>query len=415
MRMVRGRKIGVETRRLAERAPAADAATEAKARRMVMDVRRRGDVALRGYAERWDGLQAAQALRVTGDEMTMALAAVSRDFRRALERAARNIRRFCEWQKPREFRREIGPGICVGQVIRPLESVGCYVPGGRYPLPSSLLMTVIPAQVAGVKRIAVASPRPAAETLAAAALLDVNEFFRLGGAQAIAALAYGTTSVPRVDKIVGPGNRYVTAAKKLVAFDCAIDFLAGPTEVVIVSDHGQPEFIAADLVAQAEHDPDATSIFITCSAELARAVAEAVKRGSAGNTTARESLQRNGVILVCDSRPQALEIANAIAPEHITVSPEDVSQISSAGSIFVGDYSPQALGDYASGPNHVLPTAGAARYRGGLSVLDFVKIISIQEVSRAGLERIAPTVETLAAAEGLKAHAESVRARCAHA
>jgi histidinol dehydrogenase len=415
MRIVRGRRTAAEVRRLANRAPAADAATEASARRIVMDVRRRGDVALRRYAERWDGLAAGQPLQVSPGEMKAALGAVSRDFRRALERAARNVRRFCEWQKPREFRREIEPGICVGQVIRPLESVGCYVPGGRYPLPSSLLMTVIPAQVAGVKRIAVASPRPADETMAAAALLGVDEFFRIGGAQAIAALAYGADSVPRVDKIVGPGNRFVTAAKKLVAFDCAIDFLAGPTEVTIVSDDGQPEFIAADLIAQAEHDPDATAIFVTCSVELARGVVEAVKRGSAGNATATESLQRNGVIVVCDSREQAISAANAIAPEHITVSPEDVGQITNAGSIFVGDYSPQALGDYASGPNHVLPTGGAARFRGGLSVVDFLKVISIQEVSRAGLERIAPTVETLASAEGLKAHAESVRARCAHA
>ncbi len=415
MRIVRGRNIESEIRRLSRRARAADRATEGKACRIVMDVRRRGDVALRRYAERWDGLAGEQALQVSADEMNFALAAVSRPFRRALERAARNIRRFCEWQKPREFRHEIEPGICVGQVIRPLESVGCYVPGGRYPLPSSLLMTVIPAQVAGVKRIAVASPRPAAETLAAAALLGVNEFYRIGGAQAIAALAYGIASVPRVDKIVGPGNRYVTAAKKLVAFDCAIDFLAGPTEVVVVSDQGTPEFIAADLVAQAEHDPDATAIFITCSAELARAVAQAVKRSSAGNGVAAESLRLNGVILVCDSHAQALEMANAIAPEHITISPRDVTAIASAGSIFVGDYSPQALGDYVSGPNHVLPTGGAARFRGGLSVLDFVKIISFQEVSRVGLQRIGPVVETLAAAEGLRAHAESVRARYANA
>ncbi len=415
MRTVRGDKIAAELCRLAERGRAADAATERTARRIVTEVRHRGDVALRGYAERLDGLLDGQPSRVSPEELKTALAAVPRDFRRALERAARNIRRFCEWQKPREFRREIEPGICVGQVIRPLESVGCYVPGGRYPLPSSLLMTVIPAQVAGVKRIAVASPRPAAETLAAAALLGVGEFYRIGGAQAIAAFAYGTTSVPRVDKLVGPGNRFVTAAKKLVAFDCAIDFVAGPTEVVIVSDNGRAEFIAADIVAQAEHDPDATAIFVTSSAALARAVADAVKRASATNPTASNSLRRNGMILVCGSRTQALAVANAIAPEHITVSPADVSGVTSAGSIFVGEYSPQALGDYASGPNHVLPTAGAARFRAGLSVLDFLKVISVQEVSRAGLQRIAPAVETLATAEGLKAHADSVRVRCANA
>jgi len=276
-------------------------------------------------------------------------------------------------------------------------------------------MTVTPAQVAGVKNIAVASPRPAAETLAAAALLGVENFYRVGGAQGIAALAYGTETMRRVDKIVGPGNSYVTAAKKLVAFDCAIDFLAGPTEVVVVSDDGDPALLAADLVAQAEHDPEAMSIFVTSSAALGRAVALEARKQAAGNAIAQQSLQQRGVVLVAGSHAQALEIANAIAPEHITVSGKDVSAIRNAGSIFLGDYSPQALGDYASGPNHVLPTGGVARFRGGLSVLDFVKVISVQEASREGLRGIAPVVETLAEAEGLKAHAASVRARYAHA
>jgi histidinol dehydrogenase len=415
MRVVRGSRIADEARRRSQRRPAANAASEATARRIVMTVRRSGDPALRRYAERWDGLLPSQPLQVSKQEMEQALAAVPRAFRRALQQAARNIRRFCEWQKPREFRREMQPGICVGQVIRPLESVGCYVPGGRYPLPSSLLMAVIPAQVAGVKRIVTVSPRPAAETLAAAALVGVEEFFRIGGAQAISALAYGTNSIARVDKIVGPGNRYVTAAKKLIAFDCAIDFLAGPTEVAIVSSDGNPEFIAADLVAQAEHDPDASAIFITCSPALARAVAATVQRSVKGNVPAKESLRRNGIIFLCDSMVEMLELVNAIAPEHVTVPREQVRQIASAGSIFVGEHSPQALGDYASGPNHVLPTAGSARWRGGLSVLDFLKIITVQEASRAGLRAIAPVVQTLAEAEGLVAHAASVRVRCAHA
>jgi histidinol dehydrogenase len=243
----------------------------------------------------------------------------------------------------------------------------------------------------------------------------VETFFRVGGAQAIAGFAYGTGSIQRVDKIVGPGNSFVTAAKKQVAFDCAIDMLAGPTEVVIVSDTGRAEFIAGDLVAQAEHDPQAIAIFITSSPTLARAVTEAVRRASRGNPTAEQSLRANGLILVASSKSEALKIANVIAPEHITVSRQDVAAVTNAGSIFVGDYSPQAFGDYACGPNHVLPTGGSARVRGGLSVMDFVKIISVQEVSRAGLERAAPVVETLATAEGLIAHAESVRARCAHA
>jgi histidinol dehydrogenase len=415
MRIVRGRGVREEVERLAGRAVSADAAVARKVRRIVTDVRNRGDVAVRRYAERWDGLNAGVDFRVTGEEMKQALHSVAPEFRAALETAARNIRRFCGWQMPREFTREIQAGVSVGQVIRPVDSVGCYVPGGRYPLPSSLLMTVIPAQVAGVPRIVVSSPRPAQETLAAAALLGIESFFRVGGAQAIAALAYGTESVPRASKIVGPGSRFVTEAKKQVAFDCAIDMLAGPTEVVIVSDGGNPEFIAADLVAQAEHDAEALAIFITSSATLARAVERETRRASRGNRTAQESLRRNGRILVAASNAEALEIANTIAAEHITVSREDVAGITNAGSVFVGEYSPQAFGDYGCGPNHVLPTGGSARFRGGLSVMDFVKIITVQEVSRPGLQRAASFVTTLATAEGLVAHAQSVRTRFAHA
>jgi histidinol dehydrogenase len=273
-------------------------------------------------------------------------------------------------------------------------------------------MTVIPAQVAGVKRIVVVSPRPAPETLAAAALLGVTEMYAMGGAQAIAALAYGTRSIDRVTKIVGPGNSYVTAAKKMVAFTCAIDMLAGPTEVAIVAESGNPEFIASDLVAQAEHDPDALAIFISSNERLAKNVVAAVKRQSKSNTIAKQSLARNGYAIVTGSPEESFRIANRIAPEHITVTAEDdLAHIESAGSVFVGDYSPQAAGDYASGPNHVLPTGGSARFRGGLSVHDFVKLITVQELSGAGLKTIAREVETLATAEGLVAHAASVTAR----
>jgi histidinol dehydrogenase len=289
------------------------------------------------------------------------------------------------------------------------------VPGGRYPLVSTLLMTVIPALVAGVENIRVVSPRPRPEVLAAAGMLGVREVYRIGGAQAIAALAYGTQSIPRVDKIVGPGSLYVTVAKKLVSFDCAIDFLAGPTEVVIVSDAGIPEFIAADLVAQAEHDPEALAVFITTRDGLARRVARAAEKLSRGNTVARQSLRRNGIILVSASRRQSLEWANEMAAEHLTVDAADVALVRNAGSIFIGDYSPQAAGDYSSGPNHVLPTRGTARFRGGLSILDYVKLISVQRLSRPGLKRIAPVIESLANTEGLSAHAESIRARFDHA
>jgi histidinol dehydrogenase len=278
-----------------------------------------------------------------------------------------------------------------------------------------MLMTVIPAQVAGVPAIRVVSPRPAAETMAAAFFLKVNEFYRIGGAQAIAALAYGTKSIPKVDKIVGPGNLFVTAAKKQVACDCGIDFLAGPTEVAIVSERGEARFIAADLVAQAEHDPDALAVFITASERLAELVAQEVYAAAAKNEIAKTSIKKNGAILLAESHEQALEFANRMAAEHITVSEEDLPHIQNAGSIFVGDYSPQAAGDYASGPNHVLPTGAVARFRGGLSVQDFVKTISVQQLTRDGLKQIAPSVVTLAEAEGLSAHAESIRVRYAHA
>ena len=390
------------------------AAVESTVQRIIAEVRRQGDRALRKYAEQWDGLGLQEPLQVSEQEIHAAWKSAAPELKASLHTAAANLRRFCQWQMPVEWTRTRN-GITVGQIARPLSSVGCYVPGGRYPLVSTLLMTVIPAQVAGVQNIRVVSPQPRAEVLAAAGMLGVREVYRVGGAQAIAALAYGTQSISPVDKIVGPGNLYVTAAKKLVSFDCAIDFLAGPTEVVIVSDAGRPEFIAADLVAQAEHDPEALAVFITTRNELARKVARAAEKLSRRNAVARRSLLRNGVILVSASRRQSFDWANELAAEHLAVDPGDVALVRNAGSVFIGSYSPQAAGDYASGPNHVLPTGGAARFRGGLSVLDFVKLISIQRLSRPGLKQIAPIVESLANAEGLRAHAESIRARFVHA
>ena len=413
MRIVSGRAAAATVKRLAARGLQV-AALEPRVRRIINDVRRDGDRSLRQYAERWDGLSSKQPVQVAEEEMATAWRSLPPQLRKSLRQAAQNIRRFCEWQKPRSWTRT-HLGISLGQLVRPLESVGCYVPGGRYPLVSTLLMTVIPAQVAGVKNIRVASPKPSPEVLGAAAMLGVGEFYRVGGAQAIAALGYGTRSIPRVDKIVGPGNAYVTVAKKLVSFDCAIDFLAGPTEAVVVSHAGVPEFIASDLVAQAEHDPDALVVLLTTSRRLAGSVAVNVARLAHENPTARESLRRYGAILIAASREQAREWANLLAPEHITVSAEDLPFIQNAGSIFVGDYSAQAAGDYASGPNHVLPTSGQARFRGGLGVADFVKVITVQELSADGLRVIAPAIESLAAAEGLPAHAQSVRVRCEHA
>jgi len=410
-----GRKADAYVRALEQRGATDLARVEKQVSRIVADVRQNGDRALRRYAEKWDGLKSKQPLQATEVELEKAWNTVSDEFKQALKTAADNIRQYCEWQKPQPWRNSVIPGIQLGQVVRPLQSAGCYVPGGRYPLPSTMLMTVIPAQVAGVQEIRVVSPRPATETLATAHFLGVREFFRIGGAQAIASLAYGTKSVSKVDKIVGPGNLFVTAAKKQIAFDCGIDFLAGPTEVVIVSERGEPRFIAADLVAQAEHDPDALAVFITASAELAKQVFTRVKSATTNNAIAKISLKENSAILVADSHEQALEFANRIAAEHLTVNEEDLAHIRNAGSIFIGDYSPQAAGDYAAGPNHVLPTGAAARLRGGLGVQDFVKTISVQQLSRDGLGRISNAVITMAEAEGLTAHAESIRVRTANA
>jgi histidinol dehydrogenase len=393
---------------------------EPAVRKIVEDVRRGGDRALLKYARRFDGLGAKESLRVSQGEMKRAWKRTPPKIQAALRAAEKNIRRFCEWQKPKSWTRSLD-GSSLGQLVRPLDSVGCYIPGGRFPLVSTLLMTVIPAQIAGVKNIRVVSPKPTGEVLAAAALLGVRELYRAGGAQAIAALAYGTETIGRVDKIVGPGNLYVTAAKKLVSFDCAIDMLAGPTEVMIVSDSGNPAFIAADLVAQAEHDPETLAVFITTSKKLGTAVSERIQNGAGDfpplqqNAVAAKSLQARGAILIAISRQQAFDWANRIAPEHITVEKSGLPHVQNAGSIFVGDYSAQAAGDYASGPNHVLPTAGAARFRGGLSVMDFVKMITVQELSARGLRNISNSLITLAETEGLRAHADSIRVRCAHA
>ncbi|MFY9853841.1 MAG: histidinol dehydrogenase [Terracidiphilus sp.] len=378
---------------------------------IVADVRKRGDHALLRYAAQFDGLAGEDSLRVTPDEMVEAWNAVTPAMRDALSTAVAQIRRFAVSQLPASFSDEPIPGLTTGQLVRPLGSVGCYVPSGRHPLPSTLLMTAIPAQVAGVERIAVVSPKPAPETLAAAHLLGIEEFYRIGGAHAIAGLAYGTASIPRVDKIVGPGNLYVTAAKRLVAFDCAIDMLAGPTEIVVTSERGDAACIASDLVAQAEHDPQALAIFITTRADLAKEVIAETKLRSRLNPVAREALDHNGLAIIAASLDEARVITNRLAPEHLTVdSASDLDWVWNAGSVFVGRWSAQPMGDYISGPNHTLPTGGMARVRGGLSVNDFVKLITVQQYSAQGLRTLGPLAGLLAEAEGLAAHAESIRA-----
>lgn len=380
--------------------------------RIVTGVRKRGDRALLRYASQFDGLPGIDSMRVTQEEMAAAWDALDSALRDALSTAAAQIRAFAQRQLPRSWNDTPVPGLTTGQLIRPLGSVGCYVPSGRHPLPSTLLMTAIPAQVAGVERIVIVSPRPAPETLAAAHLIGINEFWRVGGAHAIAALAYGTKTIARVDKIVGPGNLYVTAAKRLVAFDCAIDMLAGPTEIVVTSDQGRATDIASDLVAQAEHDPEALAIFITTRADLAKEVIAAVNQRSRKNPVARQSLDRNGLVIVAADAAEAHGLTNRIAPEHLTVdTPGDLKWVQNAGSVFVGRWSAQPLGDYISGPNHTLPTGGMARVRGGLSVNDFIKLITVQQYAPQALRVLGPRAALLAEAEGLTGHAEAIRVR----
>lgn len=380
--------------------------------RIVTDVRKRGDHALFEYASKFDGLAGPEAIRVTSEEMAKAWSETDSQIKDALTTAARQIRSFARRQLPASWNSSPILGLKTGQIVRPIASVGCYVPSGRHPLPSTLLMTAIPAQVAGVKRIVIVSPKPAPETLAAAHSLGITEFYRLGGAHAVAALAYGTQTLPRVDKIVGPGNLYVTAAKRLVAFDCAIDMLAGPTEIVVTSDKGRAADIASDLVAQAEHDPEALAIFITTHESLARAVLAETKMRSRNNPVARTALARNGVIIVTASTEEARAITNRLAPEHLTVdTPSDLDWVQNAGSVFIGRWSAQPLGDYISGPNHTLPTGAMARVRGGLSVNDFVKLITMQQYDQSALSKLGPRAVVLAEAEGLHGHAEAIRTR----
>lgn len=373
-------------------------------------VRQRGDEALLEYAKKFDNFQGATV-------RTPATGTLSPQLEQAVAIAAENIRDYARRQLPCERMDDYPDGRRLGQIVRPLDSAGTYIPAGRFPLLSTLLMTVIPAQVAGVKKICVACPRPVAEIFATTNWLGVPELFQMGGAQAIAAMAFGTESVPKVDLIVGPGNIYVAAAKKLLAGEVAIDFIAGPTEIVIIAAEGNPRWIAADMLAQAEHDVDASSILLTTSRDLAEQVSKEVDRQLANlptAETARPSIDANGAIIIVDSLHRAAEISNALAPEHLSLhEPELLKSIHHAGSVFLGPFSTEAAGDYATGPNHVLPTSGAARIYGGLSAADFVKVISVQQLTAQSLKNLAPAITTLARAEGLEAHARSVEARFA--
>jgi histidinol dehydrogenase len=399
--------------RLVRPAAPSDAALNRRVRQIVDRVRKGGDRELARLARRYDGL--AGPIEVSRTEIEAGARLVPADVRRAIRQAARNIARVAWRQMPRHFDVEVEPGVVVEQRVEPLARVGCYVPGGRFPLPSSLLMTVIPARVAGVREVVVVCPRPEPAVLAAALDAGATRLLRIGGAHAIAALAYGTETIPCVDKIVGPGNRYVAAAKAIVAGnrrDCGIDFYAGPTEIVVVAAAADPKWVAADLIAQAEHDTEARSILITWRRSFANRVARVIDRQVPARSVAARSLARHGAIVVVGSAREAIAVANRIAPEHLVVENEALTREPlTAGAVFVGPWSAQAAGDYATGSNHVLPTAGAARVRGGLSAADFVRVMSVQRLSRAGLSRLAPTLLPLARAEGLTNHAASVEIR----
>jgi histidinol dehydrogenase len=410
MRILESKQIG----RLLARKAARLTEAEAVVRPILEAVRKRGDRALVEYARQFDKLT-RRSVRVPVSELAAARKKLTPEFTRAVKIAAGNIRAYAALQMPKEWTRQMAAGLRLGQIVRPLDTVAAYIPSGRYPLPSTLLMTVVPAQVAGVRTICVASPRPVTEVFGTAALLGVEHMFQMGGAQAIAAFAYGTRTVPRADRIVGPGNIYVAAAKKLLAGEVGIDFVAGPTEILIISNDGDPRHLAADMLAQAEHDVDASAILLTKSKRLAAAVVQEVDRQLADLPTAavaRKSIARNSAVVLVRSLHEAVEISNRFAPEHLSIPDASLLPgIRHAGSVFIGPYSPEAAGDYCSGPNHVLPTGGAARIRGGLAVTDFVKVISVQELNAAALARLAPSITTLARAEGLEAHARSVEVR----
>ena len=374
---------------------------------IVSDVRFGGDRSVRKYAQQFDGFTSDSFAVPTGGK-------ISNDLEKAIDRASVNIRDFAQQQLVKSWSMSVGERV-LGQIVKPLNAVGVYVPAGRYPLLSTMLMAVIPAQVAGVREITIACPQPTSEMLGLAARLGITHILQVGGAQAIAAMAYGTETIARVERIVGPGNAYVAAAKKLVSSDVAIDFVAGPSEIVIIASDGNPVWIAADMLAQAEHDVDARAILITTSINLARDVQKELEKQMDSLPTAsvaRVAIERNSAIVLCDSDDDAVALSNSIAPEHLSLYDETlVAGVANAGSIFLGPFSPEAAGDYASGPNHILPTSGVAAVRGGLSVNDFVKVITTQRLTRGALQELGSTVSTMARAEGLEAHARSVEVR----
>ncbi len=419
-------RLADKLRRVRERNVTLDPDLTSQVETIIADVRRRGDAALLDYAARFDGwaMQAFE-LRIEAQELRQVAATVDAKVLAALREAISNVRRFHEYERQESWQIEVEPDVRLGQRITPIDCVGLYVPGGTASYPSSVVMNVVPAQVAGVQRIVVATPprslRQNPAVAAALVELGIEEVYAVGGAQAIAALAYGTETVPRVDKITGPGNRYVAVAKKLVFGVVGIDSIAGPSEVVIIADDtARADFVAADLLAQAEHDEDAAALLVTTSEQLAKDVAAEVSRQLESlprRAIVEKSLATNGAIFVVSSLTEACAMVNGLAPEHVEIVTADDDAVAAlvrhAGAIFFGSYTPEAVGDYFAGPNHVLPTSGAARFSSALGVYDFVKRTSVLRYSRAALRQSAEKICTLAKAEGLEAHARSAAIRIA--
>ncbi len=410
--------------RIAARSVALDGELMRIVASIIEDVRTRGDEAVIAYTERFDGVKLSRGeLRIDEGQLRQSAERAEKSVCQALREAIKRVRAFHEREREESWEMETGAGVRLGQRITPVDRAGLYVPGGTASYPSSVVMNVVPAQVAGVERIIVVTPpRTLSENPAvAAALLELNitEVYAVGGAQAIAALAYGTETIPRVAKITGPGNRYVAAAKKLVFGVVGIDSIAGPSEVVVVADEtGRADYIAADLLAQAEHGEDASAVLITTDETLAFAVAGEVERQSrslARFSIIEKSLADFGAIIVLDNLDEACELVNELAPEHLEIMTRDAegfaARVRHAGAIFLGEHTPEAVGDYFAGPNHVLPTGGAARFSSALGVYDFVKRTSILRYSPGELRNTAHMIAALASAEGLDAHARSALIR----
>lgn len=413
-----------ELRRVINRGEAASEEVAAVVKEVVERVRKEGDPAVLAYTERFDRVTLSlKDMRVTPEEIRDAYNRVDPKKVEALRLAAHNIRAFHEKQKNGTWVTQEADGVILGQIVRPLKSAGVYVPGGKACYPSSVLMNVIPAKVAGVEQLIMCSPAPGGELnpyiLVAADIAGVNEIYKIGGAQAVAAMAYGTATIPRVDKIVGPGNIYVATAKRYVFGQVDIDMIAGPSEILVIADDtADPEFVASDLLSQAEHDELASAMLITPSRELATKAAAAVERQLADLSRmeiARKAIDRFGVIIIVENLSQAAEVSNSIAPEHLELAVEKpfelLGQIRNAGAIFLGHYTPEPLGDYIAGPNHVLPTGGTARFSSPLSTDDFMKKSSLIFYTKEGLEKVGEAVMQIADVEGLEAHGNTIRIR----